>query len=192
MASVREQLKAFKELTRKQMQQASARALNKAATSTRAEAARRVKESPLNLKARDIKDQITMERAKAKDGLQRMSAVIRVVRKSVPLYLFGAKERKVKSARGPRVGATVKVKTQRKLVSGGFIARMKSGKVGVWKRTGQTTNKGKERIKQLFSTSVYDVFHNKGFLSDLGAYARARFKVTFAQELKYEQNKTKK
>lgn len=189
----------------KAIQRAAARALNKAMTSTRAEASRRVREE-LSLKAGDIKKELTVEKAKAGDGLRNMRSTLVVSNRPVDLHKFGARARKVKSTRGPRIGVTVKVKDVRKLVVGGFIAKMRSGKVGIFKRDGATTSTGKSRIKLLYSTRVRDVFLNDGggksksfigrlrgqsstFLDDLGDYAAARLKVVLTQELSFELGK---
>ena len=179
------------QVTPKAIQRAASRALNKAMTSTRAEASRRVKEE-LNLKVGDIKKELTVQKAKASDGLRDMRSTLIVSNKPVELFKFGAKAKKVRSARGPRVGTTVKVKQERKLVAGGFIAQMRSGKIGVFKRSGGTTSTGKEKIKLLYSTRVRDVFLNDGFLEKLGDFAGKRLETTLAQELSFEISKGQK
>lgn len=164
------------------LRRAATRAINKTTVSLRAEAARRVKEH-VNLKAADAKDAIAVERAKLRGGMPFGRLVIAA--KAVELYKFGAKMKAV----GEYVGVTVKVKKERKLVKGGFIATMKSGKTSVWKRTSGVTKKGKARLKMLFSTRVSDVFQNDDFMSGLVKFARERLGTVMRQEIAFESSK---
>lgn len=170
----------------KAIKRAAARALNKTMTSVRAEASRMVKDELPSLKASDIKKELTVEKAKATDSIGSMKSVLVVSPKPIELYKFAAKPKRIKTSRGIRMGVTVKVKERRKVVEGGFIAQMRSGKVGVWKRTGQTTSSGKDRIKLLFSTKVEDIFRNDGFMDTLGDYAGQRLETVFTQEINFE------
>lgn len=173
----------------KAIQRAAARALNKAMTSTRAEASRRVREE-LSLKAGDIKKELTVEKAKASDGLRDMKTTLIVSRTQVDLYKFGARARRVKSSRGPRVGVTVKVKQERKMVAGGFIATMKSGKTAIFRRTGRFKG-AKETIGIRLGPKVIDVMKQESVQARLLDYAGKRLEVTFAQELAFEIGKVK-
>jgi hypothetical protein len=192
-ASAADQLKkALREkIPPKAIQRATARALNKAIVSVRAEAARGVKAELPSLKAADIKDAMRIERTKGSTSVGEQSAAVVVSARPVELYRFAAKPRRLQSARGPRVGVTVKVKKERKVVAGAFIAQMKSGKVGVWKAAGGTTKSGKSRINLLYSTTVQDIFLNDGFMAPLQDFARARLETVLAQELAFETSKVK-
>jgi hypothetical protein len=156
------------------------RAINKTATSVRAEAARRVRET-INLKAAEIKDAMTLTKAVDGAGFKDLKAVITVKGRPVPLVKFDAKARNVKSARGARVGVTVKVKKERKLVGGGFLATMKTGYLGVFKRRGP----GRSPIKQLFSSSIAEVFKSDDFLSGIKAFSKSRLVDVLRGELKF-------
>lgn len=192
-ASAADQLsKALRDkISPKAIQRATARALNKAIVSVRAEAARGVKAELPSLKAADIKSVMRLERTKASTSVAEQSAAIVVSGRPIELYKFAARPRTVQTARGPRQGVTVKVKQERKVVSGAFIAEMKSGKIGVWKGTGQTTATGRQRIKLLYSTTVRDIFLNDGFMAPLQDFARARLETVLEQELAFELSKAK-
>ncbi len=172
-------------LDQRTLRKVATRAVNKAAVSVRAEASKKVREE-LSLKAGDVKDAITLVKARQADN---PVAKLIVPDKGIELYKFGAKPKRVTTQRGPRTGVTVKVKKDRKLVSGGFIATMKSGKTGVFKRTGSVTSKGKGRIRLLFSTTVADIFENEDFIREMQAYSIARLAVVLRQEMAFEVSK---
>lgn len=181
-------LKEFRSLGEKAIQRASARALNRVGTSVRAEASRRVRET-LNLKAADAKEPIGIARTKGSIAAKKQRVEITISQKGVPLFKYGARDKQVKTVRGPRFGVTVKVLKQgkRKLVRGGFIAGMRSGHTGIFVR------KGKDRlpIKGLFSMSARDVFKNKDIVRAVLGYGRALLGKELRAQLNYELQKTK-
>lgn len=194
MADVASQLRAWKELSRKSLQRAAARSLNRTATSVRAEATQRVRQE-ISLKSGDVKDTMTIRKATASMSLSKMVALLDIKIRAIPLFKFGAAPKKVKTPAGQRVGVTVKVKKQRKLVPGAFIATLKSGKQGVFWRGSKTAYRkdaGRFPIHHRLSTSVADVFKGQGFIKDLQAYARETFRKNFSSELKYESQKQRK
>lgn len=170
------------------MQRASARALNRVATSTRKEATRIVRET-LNLKSGDVKDQITTTRVKSKTSLSAQSFDLVIAQKGVPLVQYGAKDKKVKTDDGPRFGVTVKVKKkgQRKLVTGGFLADTRGGVFTIFKRTGDA----RLPIKLQYGPSVRDAFKAKAQVKALLGYAREVLAKTLRRELSFELQKQK-
>lgn len=182
--SIATQLKAFHDLTQKQVQRASARALNRAVTSMRLEASKRVREI-VKIKAGEVNAALVIDKAKAKETLVDQAATMVVKPKPIPLYAFSPTVRKIKTARGVRLGVTVKVKDVRKIVTGAFIATVGAGHTGIFKR------KTDDRlpIKELFSTSVLDIFKDDFFVRRLLIYGQQKFKENFDRELKYELSK---
>lgn len=129
----------------------------------------------LGLKRKDIIKRLWIWKAEA----SHIQASLEVNGGRIPLYLFGARSIKVKSARGKRTGATVMIKGARQLVAGGFLAEMKSGKMGVFSR------RGGERlpIKQLFSNEVADFLKsNAGFLPRIKAEAEQNMQKNFERD----------
>jgi hypothetical protein len=173
------------DLKEKTLKQAAARALNKTATSVRAEAAKQIKQQLPGLKSSDIKaDAFEIVKANSKDDLRTMRSILVVKGKPIPLVKFAARTRGVRTDRGKRVGVTVNVKGTRKMVQHAFLATI-NGYTGIFQR------KGKDRgpAKQLFSTSVTDIFKSREFLRGLKAFALERLRTVLQQELNFELTK---
>lgn len=163
------------------------RALNKTATTVRAEASKEIRKD-YNLKAKVIKDQITINRA----NRTTLTAVIVASGKPIPLIEFEA--RPTATHTGGRRGSnvTVKVKRRRLVVRDAFIATMPGGHVGIFKRTGKfgrRKNPRLERIKQRFSISLPTAFTNKAVTEALVRAAQKRFPVVMEQETRYARSK---
>lgn len=105
---------------------------------------------------------------------------------AMPLYLFGARPSKP----GRNTGAGVAVDVQgRKVVEGGtFVARMKSGHIGVFKRTGDSP---RMPIHELFGPSVptmieqMDERSGERFVDDIDKEAMRRFDDRIGHEVDY-------
>lgn len=183
MTSIATQLQAFSALTTKQIQRAAARSLNRAITSLRAEAARKVT-ATLNVKASVVKDAVVLGKANASEALTEMKATINITGRPIPLFEFVTKIDRVNTGAGPRQEVYVKVIKGRpaKLVYNAFVATMSSGHEGVFKRVGS------ERlpIQEKFTTSVTDIFKNEQIVRDLLAYGREKFSDNFEHELQYQ------
>lgn len=181
MTSLATQLRAFRDLGERSIKQAAARALNKAATATRREIPRVLKEEDLGLPPAVIRDAVTITKANVAETLSNMSVTLAVSRKPIRLYLYGARARAMRSAKGPRVGVTVKVKGPRKALKGAFIATVGAGHVGVFVRRGND----RLPIKELPGPTIAGVFGPAdGTLSRrVLAYARAQFVKEFQSEL---------
>lgn len=184
MTSIATQLQAFTSLTTKQIQKAAARSLNRAIVSVRAEASREVKKT-LNAKAADIKDAIDLGKASYNDSLASMYATVTVTGKPMPLVAFLETVQTLITPRGSYQQVYVRVKKggQRKLVEGAFVATVGNGHQGIFRRIGDK----RLPIKELYSTSVMDLFRNNDELvKDLLAYGRDKFSDNFESELRYQ------
>lgn len=83
---------------------------------------------------------------------------------------------------GVRVGIN---KGEKSLIKSAFVATMKSGHTGVFKREG-TARLG---IKELFTTRVADIFRDSGMMPKVEARATAEFSSTFNRVLPMELKK---
>lgn len=85
--------------------------------------------------------------------------------------------------RQTRAGVSVGINAgARSLIKSAFVATMKSGHTGVFKREG-TARLG---IKELFTTRVADVFRDSGMMPKVEARATAEFSSTFDRVLPME------
>lgn len=154
--------------------QATARALNRTATTVRAQATRRIRER-YNLKAGVIRAQLRINRA----DRNRLTAEVIASGRPIPLIEF--------SARQTRAGVSVRViRGQRKVRRHAFIAKMHTGHVGVFERTSSK----RLPIKELFSVSLPVAFARKEILAALEQVAVERFRIEFERELRFRAGAT--
>lgn len=109
--------------------------------------------------------------------------------RKIPLAAFSPKSKKVKTARGRRIGVTILIGGNRELVPGGFLATLKSGKVGVFQRVGS------ERlpIKQMFAKQLSDLFHNtSGLPAATKTFANEIFRKSFKRDFEFYKSKEPK
>jgi hypothetical protein len=178
-------LQKWTDLTMKAVKAAAARALNRTATSTRAEISRTVRASIPSLKASAVKDTVTIIRAKGGTDLLSQRAEIKVKDVPVPLAAYGAKPKTVATPKGKRVGVTVKVKDARKPVVGAFVATVGAGHVGVFKRRGPD----RLPIKELYGPSVAQVVRSTSVMTAILRFTRETFAKNFRSELAYQRSK---
>ena len=166
--------------------QAVTRALNRALAGVQTDSTKEIRQDYPGVKAGVIKKSFSVRRAtKATLIGQARSRGPRM-----PLIAFGARPNKPESRRPP-VGASVKI-TSRKRIPGAFAARMPSGHVGLFKRTGEYGRNGdpdQERIQELFTFAVPQavewIEENTGVISE-GARDR------FAKNLDHEMDRALK
>lgn len=79
-------------------------------------------------------------------------------------------------------------KGRRVLLAGAFVATMRSGHVGVYRRRGDK----RLPIDEVFTTRVSDVLRNDGLMERLHARAQEVFSSSFARLLPLELAKTKR
>lgn len=150
------------------------RALNRTATTVRAEAARDIHQEYQGLKIGAIKDRIDIQRANK--ITQRV--VISVSGRPIPIVEFDARQ--------TAAGVTVKVKGTRKLLRGAFLARMPSGHIGVFYRRGFAGHRaGRLPIDQVFSISLPVAFSNKKVMDAVVRSAQERFPDALSQEVRF-------
>jgi hypothetical protein len=150
------------------------RALNRTATTVRAEAARDIHDEYSGMKISDIKARISVQQATR--ITQRV--LISVSGRPIPIIQFDARQTKL--------GVTVKVKGTRKLLRGAFIATMPSGHQGVFYRRGFAGSRAPRLpIDQVFSISLPVAFSNKKVMDAVVKAAKERFPGALAQEANY-------
>jgi hypothetical protein len=184
------------DLTEQDAKRAIPRALNKTATTARANAAREIRSAGYNIKVSGIKRQLSIRRASADE----LVAIVRATGRPIPLINYGARQTKT--------GVSVKVLRGRTVIKGAFIATMPSGHRGVFVRVdsaagrrarlkgfgkvkhGQARN-GKHGlpIQQLFGPSVPSAFGSEVVQRATVEAIRDRFPKVLAQELHYVQLK---
>lgn len=116
-----------------------------------------------------------------------MQAVLQIKSQPVALFEYHPDVLDVMSRRGRRIGASVDVKGKRKLVKGGFQAKMKSGHVGIFIRSEinpKTKSLGKSGIDELFATRVIDVFSGDQFMSGIESEASKALGLNIEAALK--------
>ncbi len=151
------------------IERAAVSALNKIADQSVTAASNKIREV-FNIKARDVKSQVAIDKARALSGgkERRLFAVIRVKGKGWPLYDFGALPKEPFSQKGipvsARKTATVKIlqkQARRPVVAKAgyvpFVARLGSGHVGIFE-----SRKGTRKIRELFSVGPVDMFASAG------------------------------
>lgn len=85
------------------------------------------------------------------------------------------------AARQVKAGTTVRIKNKRKLIKSAFIARMKSGHIGVFSRL---TNKSKP-IKELYTISIPEAMGSQAVIDSMRKVIGARFAERFKHELNW-------
>jgi Prophage minor tail protein Z (GPZ) len=169
------------QVTREAARKAIPRALNKTATTARAEAARAIKDAGYGMKIGAIKNAISILRAS--DG--ELIVYIRATGRPLPLIAFGARQ--------VLGGVSVQVKHGRKVIKNAFIATMKSGHKGVFQRVdgsrhiSRRVRRGGPQlpIKELYGPSIPSQFTSQAIRDAIARTARDRFPIVLKQELKY-------
>jgi len=125
-------------------------AINKAAARIRYLVKRDVP-NKWGVKKEELKD-FRLKRALRGQGELVAAAILRG--SNIPLFRFQSV-----APRGPMTGKTtggvsVMIAGQNQRFKGAFVAKMKSGHVGIFERTGQKTTSGEERITELTTSAV--------------------------------------
>lgn len=162
------------------MKRAVIRALKKAGATAlrdmRSEASKRVR-TMKRLPPRLIHRAITMRRAKGSD-ITAMQWAVDVSGEPVPLVAYPHRQ--------TRQGVSVEVnRGKRTLVKGSFVATMRSGHEGVFRRRG----KGRLPIDELLGSRPVDALLHKGEAQAVADRGGASFAATFARVLPLEVGK---
>lgn len=159
-------LKALKVLP-KGLEKATSRAINKTLTATRAYMVKAVRED-YAVKAKDVRSELVIRRATwgNLEGSIKGSGS-----PGVPLIRF-ARMRRVPSTKrlksggyAPKVGVPVLVRKDRGKgpAKGVFLARMKSGHVGAFKRTGGLSKSGGAAIREAYGPSPIKILASERY-----------------------------
>ncbi|VFQ46911.1 phage tail protein [Desulfoluna butyratoxydans] len=180
-----EKLELFLQSYGNKAKSAVCKSLNRAANGVKTDAAKEAR-TVYNVKATAVKK--TCKLFKATHSNLDASAVF--TGEGIPLYAFAPKSSKPNVY--VKAGITVKVKAARKKVRGGFVARMPSGHVGVFKRTGKFGRRKieeLEKFRELKSTSIPQMLNNPKVKSALQVKAAQRFTKNLDHEMDYLMSK---
>jgi hypothetical protein len=165
------------------MKGALKRALKKAGATAlrdmRAEASKRVRARKA-IRGSYVRAALKLRRPKGGGGISSMEWAVDVSGKPVPLYAYPHRQTKK--------GVSVQVnRGKRTLLAGAFVATMRSGHVGIFRR------RGKERlpIEELRGSRPVDALLHKGEADGVAARGGASFSATFMRVLPLEIGKSK-
>lgn len=128
------------------------------------------------LKSKDVRDALPMSQASASRPYARLAASL----KRIPLYKFGARGPMPSRGRGRGVSYRLPGSGSRGRIENAFIAQMRSGHVGVFRRMG----KGRLPVIELHGPSLGRVFAK--YRDEALAAGEEQFVKNFARELKFE------
>lgn len=188
--AIREMRRAHRNLTSAEIRQATSRAVNHTIKKART-AASRESRTIYKIKASDLKAQMKLKSSSP----QTLTAALSANRRPLPVFKFRPSPRVVSSPR-PKRGVSVNVMGRRKNIQQGFIARMKSGHIGVFAKGGYS-GKGsfkfrKSRTKQfgndtpiseIQTTSTWSAITNEKVLAHLAVKMQTDYPDRLAHEL---------
>lgn len=134
---------------------AKRRTINELLRKVRTQSTKRVRQV-YNIPAAEMKKSFTLTFAKNRNP----EGLVRIRAKRLPLDIFAPRPRKVQTKRGVRYGVSVRVKKSsgRKLVTGGFVGKFKSGKT-IYTRTDKAINQKKRfPIQRKYTLSPAKMF----------------------------------
>lgn len=167
---VRDAIRGLKAL-RTRAPYAVARAINKSAMSARTEAAREIS-ADIGLRVGLVRGEISVDRATP----ERAIATIGVRGRRIPLIEFGARGKEPSRGRGR--GVTYRMRGVRMRLPHAFIAQMRSGHRGVFKRT----RTKRLPIVELHGPSLARVFAKDAIVKAV----RARYEEAMTKNLPHE------
>lgn len=172
----------FIESFKDQAMPAVCKSLNRAANGMRTDAAKEAR-TIYNVKASAVKKAAEFRKA----SFGKPEATVNFTGKYIPLIAFSPYPSRPKVY--AKAGMTVKVKATRKRVRGAFVAQMKSGHIGVFKRKKGDYGRNKkpylQRIKELRSVSIPQMISNHKVSSQLQSKAVLRFNKNLDHEMNY-------
>lgn len=172
----------FRDLTGREFRTGVARALNHTAAKAKTQASREIR-GVYRIKAKDLNPSIKVSRT---NGDELQSRVV-ATGKNLALHSFGAKQNKR--------GVSVNIMGQRKTIRSAFIARMKSGHIGVFGRGQYKGGKFEFRnkrirksgndlgITEMTTVSVPIAFQNRKVLDAVTRGIQADFPKRLQHEL---------
>jgi hypothetical protein len=178
----------LKDAERAAIPKATVRALNKTGTPVQKEALR-ILSKDIGIAQKDVRKNLKMMRARRNN----LNVLIEASGRRIPLIAFDARQigaRRKGQRRRSRGRGGVTYKKQggaRGFIPGAFIATMRSGHVGVFKRTG----KARLPIKEKFGPSIPHVFVKQGVNEAMLRVAKDRWPKNFEHEIQFELDKLK-
>lgn len=168
-------------------------AMTRTAMKARTAVSRLVRQT-YNIKARHIRTGVRLIRRKRGQAHER---VLLYTGTAIPLNRFDPLTKRVLSARGPRVGVTVRIRKDRgrKLVTGGFLADVNGAKVFI-RRPGAaktTTSKGRyagtgikrQPIDRQFSVSVPGTVAHQSVLNEINKVVAEQAPIEFNRAMNF-------
>lgn len=159
---------ALTDIQREAFPQAAARSVNRTAQSVESHAISDVAKQG-GIRRKDVRSSFTRSRATNTHWV----AVISATGRPIALINFNARQ--------IRKGVSAKAWGQRKVYKGVFIAKMKSGHIGVYKREG----KGRLPIKELWGPSVPKLMADAAIATPLAEFGRQRLAKELEANLAY-------
>lgn len=157
---------------------AAVSSLNRVGASTRTKISSEVRQD-YNIKKSDL-DKRILKPTKASPSILRTKISIRGPR--IPLFAFGGKPRQPKQ----RANASAEIKAgKRKSFSHFFVAKMPSGHIGIFKRTGRFSKGKRETIAEVFSLSAAEMAGTKKIGAVVNSFWRSELVKVFTHNINY-------
>jgi len=169
-----------------------AHALNRTISGVKADVSKEVRER-YNIKDADVKNSMRGRVEKAAVEGDHMIASVTVAGKRIALHKFGARPAEPYAGgrkKRPQVSVMVLKGGRKPVVTAdparkGFVARMKSGHLGIYQREGMK----KLPISELTGPAVPQMVANEEVWNRISARARQRFEKNFENDINYELKK---
>ena len=175
-----EQAQAFLKGFGKTAERSVARVANRVAAGVRTDAVREVRKE-YSVKSTTVRGSFRIK--KAGNNVLQAAAISSGPR--LGLIHFGARPGKPNGRRTP---VSVQITKSRKVVENAFVARMPSGHVGVFERSGKkgrNNNPSLERIRELHTLAVPTMASNKDVEEQIRQNAYERFSKNLRHEIDY-------
>lgn len=173
--------------------QAGVRAVNRTGENVKAEGVRLVRRD-YNVKAGEVRKLLKLLRASGSDPDNIEALVLGKGPPGLPMLAFVKGRKKAPSTRRtkgggytPKGGISVQVRRDKgkKKLKGGFIAKMKSGKVGVFKRSGGKTKDGKkDAIELKYGPSPIGVLESGRYDQEIEEYSDKMLEKNLRNQVK--------
>lgn len=160
------------------IEKALVRSLNRGIASGRTLMVSRIAKDT-GLKSKDVRDALPMSEATLSRPVARLAASL----KRIPLYKFGARGPMPSRGRGRGVSYKLPGSGGRQRVENAFVAQMKTGHMGVFRRKGP----GRLPIIELYGPSIGRVFAK--YREEALARAEEMFEQNFGRELRFQESR---
>jgi hypothetical protein len=110
------------------------------------------------------------------------ASILRMLTQGISLIHFDPQIREIQTRRGLRLGVSISIAGKRELVPGGFVATMRSGHEGIFKRKGGP----RLPIKEQFTVKFAELFGSSENMTAMHQHARNTYQRHFEEQLKME------